>query len=183
MNLERLYADIDVSGVLRELEAHPELWDQNTARTASRESPHRESSDIVVRFRDPDDLRNPADYVSPHLAIFWPAWRALPSLRPIVFDLMDECEGTLLGGILITRIAAGRRIHPHIDRGWHAETMNCKAYVILQANDGCINRCGEETAIMLPGDAWRFNNLVEHSVENRGDTDRLAVIVTMRTEP
>lgn len=182
MNFQLLAAGIDVEPTLRELDTHPNLWDQNRARTSGVTSPHRESSDIVIRYRAIEELREPVDYVSPHLAVFWPAWHALPSLKPIVFRVAALCESTCLGGILITRIPAGRRIYPHTDGGWHAQTMNCKVYVILQANDHCFNRCGDETAVMRAGEAWRFNNLIEHSVENRGDTDRIAMIITMRTE-
>jgi hypothetical protein len=35
---------------------------------------------------------------------------------------------------------------------------------------------------MRAGEAWTFRNDIEHSVENGGKTDRIAVILTMHTE-
>ena len=36
---------------------------------------------------------------------------------------------------------------------------------------------------MSSGECWTFNNLLTHSVENRGDVDRICLIVSMRVEP
>jgi hypothetical protein len=35
---------------------------------------------------------------------------------------------------------------------------------------------------MKPGEAWTFDNLRTHSVENNGDTERVTLIVCARTE-
>ena len=40
--------------------------------------------------------------------MFYPAWHALPHLRPIVFGLMARLEAVQLGGVLITRVPAGK---------------------------------------------------------------------------
>jgi hypothetical protein len=34
---------------------------------------------------------------------------------------------------------------------------------------------------MHPGEIWEFNNLVTHAVYNRGDTERINLIVTLRS--
>jgi len=95
---------------------------------------------------------------------------------------MGLVHATYLGGILITRIPAGQMIYPHIDVGWHALTMTSKLYCVLAANDECINHCENEEVVMAAGSIWSFRNDVRHWVENNGDTDRIALIVTMRTE-
>lgn len=182
-HFRRLAEGIDPTEVLAQLAAQPELWDRNPERTRLvPNSPHRETSDIWVRFRDPAELHEPADYGEPHFAVFYPAWHALPALRPIVFAIMALVKAVYLGGILITRIPSGKCVYPHVDTGWHPEYLNRKVYVVLQANDSCINWCDDERVIMRAGDAWAFNNLVEHGVINQGDHDRISLIITMRAD-
>lgn len=134
-----------------------------------------------MRFRPIAELTSPEKFREPHFAEFYPAWHALPSLQPIVFDLMAKVQAVYLGGILITRISPGGKILPHDDIGsWHAEYHDCKVYVPLQANAQCVNHCLDESVVMQAGQAWIFNNLLTHSVDNDGETNRITAIVCMR---
>lgn len=178
----RLMEGIPVDAVIDQLDAHSELWNAHPDRLAEN-GPHAGCSDIWVRYKPLAALTGHRDFDEPHFAEFYPAWRALPALRPIVFGLMGMMEATYLGGILITRIPPGQSVKPHADAGWHATTMNCKIWVPLRANEDCINRCGDDAVVMRPGEAWMFDNAVTHSVENNGQTDRDCLIVTMKVEP
>jgi hypothetical protein len=181
-NFIRIASGIELLPVLLDLERQPELWNRNTARTAGG-GPHQAVSDIWVRFRDPTELSDRQAYSEMFTPVFYPAWSALPHLRPIVFGLMTRLEAVQLGGILITRVPAGKMVEPHNDRGrWHAEFFNTKAYVVLASNPGCYNTCDDETVVMAPGEAWVFNNLKEHSTVNAGETDRVTLIVSLRVE-
>lgn len=174
-------ADYDVAPVMAQLDARPDLWDARRDRTKAHT--FRQTSDIWVRYRPLAELTEPKKFAEPHFATWYPAWHALPALRPIVFSLMAKTEAVYLGGILITRIPAGGSIEPHHDRGsWHAEYLNTKVYVPLRANERCINRCLDEQIVISPGEAVSFNNLVTHSVHNNGDTERVTLIVCLRCE-
>jgi hypothetical protein len=179
---------IDVVPTLLALNRQPELWDEFTERKTAPGTPHSGMSDIWLRYRAREELTEPARYGEPHVPVFYPAWDRLPSLRPIVFNLMAYMSAVQLGGVMITRIPPGGQIDWHDDRGsWHAEFFNCKVYVPLQANDLCLNLAtmpGKETeiAVMKPGEAWSFDNLIPHAVENGGDTDRITLITCMRIE-
>lgn len=167
----------DIMELSEQLNAHPELWDQVTIRTTWEEGPFTETSDIWLRFGDDTET-----WGGPHFPVFYPAWDLLPALHPIVFDLMARIKATNLGGIWITRIPPGNSVKPHSDAGvWHAEFYPHKAYVIISGSN-CTNRYEDEEYNLLPGESWIFNNLVTHSVENHGDTERIAAIVCMRTE-
>jgi mannose-6-phosphate isomerase-like protein (cupin superfamily) len=182
-NFVKLCEGIDVSEILAQLNAHPELWDEHRQRKDAPDTPHGEMSDIWVRFRALEELTGPEKYKEPHFAVWYPAWEKLPALQPLVFALMGLVEATYLGGILITKIPPGGKILPHDDRGgWHAEYHNCKVYFPLQSNDGCVNVCEDETVVMRAGEMWTFDNLKVHSVENNGDEDRITVIISMRVE-
>lgn len=183
MHARMIAEGIDVAAALAQIDAAPGFWGQFPARTEG-QSPHRESQDIWLRFRPWAELTDRLKYGEPHFAVWYEAWHVLPALRPIVFDIMRLVEAEYVGGVLLTRIPAGARIHPHHDRGsWHAEWLNTKVYLILRANAACLNRYEDEAMVMRPGEAWRFNNLVSHSVENNGETERIALIITMRTSP
>jgi len=164
-----------------QLDAHPELWNTHGQRTVH--DTFYGTSDIWVRFRDPSELKEPKHFGEPHFPVWYPAWEKLPALQPIVFDLMARVKATHLGGILITRIPPHGGIKPHHDRGgWHAEHYRRKVYVPIKTTDQVSNHCEDETVIMRRGDAWWFENLVTHSVVNSGDTERVTLIVCMRTE-
>jgi hypothetical protein len=177
----KLADGLDVAPALRELAAHPALWDARTARKLAPGSPHAAMSDIWLRYRDPAELTCAADYLAPHDSVFYPAWRSLPAVQAIVGGLVGRLRPRRLGGILITRIPPGAGIAPHHDRGgWHAEFYDLKLYTILEGNPGCRNICEQETVVMKPGETWSFDNLRVHSVENRGVTPRTTLITCLR---
>lgn len=173
---------IDVDALRSQIHAQPELWNVHPNRTGFEGSPFAGSSDQWLRYRDPAELQDAADFRAPHWAVNYPSWYALPAAHDIVFNLMRAVRATYLGGVLLTKIPAGGRILPHHDRGsWHAENMNCKVYVPIVANDQCVNVCEDESLVIKVGDAVEFNNLLTHSVENNGDTDRITLIVCMKS--
>jgi hypothetical protein len=182
-NFRKITEGCDIAPVVAELRAHPELWNAYAERTHDPNSPHFGVPDIWVRFRPRRELVDTAAFREPHFAEFYPAWYVLPSLHSIVYDLMAKVRATYLGGILITKIPSGGQVKPHNDRGgWHAETMNMKVYVPLLAPAECVNFCEDESVVMQAGEAWHFDNLKEHSVENRSDSDRITAIICMRCE-
>jgi hypothetical protein len=177
-----LGSGIDVSGLNLELYRQPSLWNQHNARTDGPGS-FTGTDDIWIRFRPFGELTSSIAYTEPFALAFYDAWDLLPHLRPIVFGLMARCEAVHLGGILITRVPAGKRVAPHDDKGrWHSEHFKTKAYVPLMTNPACYNTCGDERVTMDVGSAWLFDNLEVHSTVNDGDTDRVTLIVSMRCE-
>ena len=178
----QLARNVDVLPLALELHRAPHLWDRNKARTTFENSPHRDSSDIWVRFRPAEELVSPQSHNEPYRSVFWPAWRELPALRPIIFGIMAQVSAVELGSILITRLAPGAMIHPHSDGGvgWSPEFYNTKAH--LTVSGASKSTCDGESVIMRPGDVWTFDNLKVHSVESVGDIDRICVIVSMRAE-
>jgi len=180
--LTRLSQGWPVAEVLAELDAHPELWGSWPSRTRSPISPHRETQDVFLRFRPAEEITSDAAYQAPHTPVWWPTVALLPSLRPVLFNLARVVEATEIGTGLITRIPPGCQVYPHIDPGWAARHYNAKLYLILRANSECLNICGEDRAVMAPGEVWAFRNDITHSVINGGETERIAVILTMRVE-
>jgi len=181
-HFQKIAAGVEVLPLVLDLYRQPELWNQHTARTGGAGS-FVGTDDIWVRFRDPSELDCREAFAEEFRCQWYPAWYALPHLRPIVFGLMSRVEAVELGGILITRVPAGGQVAPHDDRGrWHSEWFQTKAYLPLATNPGCYNTCGDERVVMQCGEAWLFDNLQVHSTLNEGSTDRITLIVSMRCE-
>lgn len=181
-NFLKIAEGIDFMPILHAVQRHPELWNEEKLRTTHPGTPHSEVDDILLRFNDLEPYRKNADAASildEHESIFYPAWHKLPQVRPIIFDLMRRVEGIRLGRVLITRLAPGKAITPHVDGGSHAEYFD-RYHVILQNNPGSMFRAGNEQVCMRPGEVWWFDNAQEHEVINNSIDDRLTMIIDVR---
>lgn len=177
---EKIAAGLDVSAVLDQLAQHPELWGQQAARLGAG-SPHAESTDIWLRFRDLEEYKilygsNMASFCDEHVSVWLPPAELLPAAKEIAEQIAGERP---LGGVLLTRLPPGARIGRHADAGWHAEAHD-KFYVALQVRPG-MRFCWDTAAIYaVNGDVYSFRNDVPHWVENPTDTVRISMIVCVR---
>jgi hypothetical protein len=108
------------------------LWDTNTARTSSPESPHHECHDIWARYAPPSEY----GITGPHTSVWYPVVTAGP-LKPVLrlaAEVMAYVDGKDLGGVLITKIDPGKSVKPHTDHGWHAEHYE-KFAVSIEADE------------------------------------------------
>jgi hypothetical protein len=177
----RIASGIDVGPAMAQIDANPQLWNTYDNRRSG-ESPHRESSDMWLRYRDPALLKTAADFRYEHESVFYPAWRTLTALHPIAETITGILNPTRIGGFLMTRIPPGCQVYPHHDRGsWHAEYYDMKVWIPLRANDRCINWVEDEAMVWEPGTAWHHDNLKTHAVENWGDTERVCLILCFRS--
>lgn len=182
-NFEKIICGVSIDLLLRQLEANPQLWNQNPERKIGVASPHAQMSDIWLRFRDKSELNEVRNYGEPHIPRWYPSADKLTEIKRIALDMMAQFRAVQLGGILITKIPPGGKILPHDDRGrWHPEFFNTKIYIPLKSNLGCVNICEDDSVNMKAGEVWTFDNLKTHSVENNGDTDRITLIISMRCE-
>ena len=172
--------------MLSDLARNPEIWDEFNERRTAPNSPHQGMTDVWVRARARDELTNPLALREAHYPVFYPVWAKLPSMHHVVWTLMAMAKGTHLGNVLITRIPPGGQILPHVDTGWAPEHFDQKFYIVLAGNEAVTNYCGEgdeeEAVVMLPGSIWAFENRVSHRVINNGETDRISLIVTLRSD-
>lgn len=187
-NFLKIAEGMDVNSVMAAIDAHPELWDSHRERKTSVGSPHSRMSDIWVRYNDIARFADRKSFNDEHVPVWYDAWAKYPdvraALRPIIFGLMAEVGGEMLGGVLITRIPPGGGIAPHVDEGWHVEYYD-KFYVSLRSAPGAEFFCDEggvEALNPKEGEIWRFDNRKNHWVENRSDQDRITLIVCIRMD-
>lgn len=169
---------VDVAPLLWALQAHPELWNQNTARTEDPSSPHHEVSDIWVRYAPLEIAGQPG----PHDSVWYDsAAPILPTVKAIVYPLMHLVQGDRLGGVLITKIPARKTCKPHHDDGWHAMYYR-KMAVQIQSSPDQRFTVEEDWLEPHPGDIYEFQNQYEHWVANPTEHDRITMIVCVRTD-
>jgi quercetin dioxygenase-like cupin family protein len=160
---------------LREFLESCDYWDERPHRRNYEGSPHKEMVDIWARFGDPSDLLNP------HEARWYPVANEAPDLIDICLSVFDYVDGSVLGGVLITKLPAGGEIKHHIDTGWHAEEYD-KFYIPITRPEGS-RFCFESGDILgAPGDCYWFRNDVSHWVLNDGNSDRITLIVCIKTD-
>jgi len=170
-------AGVNVVPLLNAIMRDPALWNQHTLRTDHPNTAHAAVDDIWLRFNEIEDVEGVIDDTE---CVNYPAWWALPQARPLIFSLMAQVEGERLGRVLITRLAPGRKITPHVDGGAPA-TYYDRFHIVLNSAPGCLFRAGDETIHMGAGQVWWFDNTQEHEVINNSVDDRIHLIVDIRT--
>jgi hypothetical protein len=169
----------DVADVVDRIHANPQLWNLHTLRTVEYAGPHSQVSDIWVRYNamenyDGDRVR----FNDAHESSWYEAADIL-RVKPLVMDLFSFVGGTRLGGVLITKIPAGGKCLPHVDRGWHA-TYYEKYAISLAANDGQAFCFDGQRHICRTGESFWFENQYTHWVDNDSDEDRMTLICCIR---
>lgn len=166
---------LNVAPIYWALQSRPYLWNENPSRTESPESPHHGLDDIWARFVSPE-----LDASTPQESIWYPSADVL-GVKEICLNIMHAVGGTELGGVLITRIPAGKECKPHTDPGWHARKYQKFAVQITSApgQEFCFEDGKLET---MPGDLFWFDNQYLHWVTNPTSYERITMIVCIRKE-
>lgn len=122
---------------------------------------------------------NPAEFIEQHESAWYPVVKEIPSVIPIVFDVMRDVRGTRLGGVLITKIPAGETCKPHRDGGWHAGYYEKFAVQLASAEGQAF--CFESKSLSArPGELYTFDNSQTHWVVNHSPHDRMTLIICIR---
>lgn len=176
MKIERIASGLPVAAIRWALQESPQLWNQHRERTESPDSPHYGLDDIWARYGDP---KRAVDGQA-HDARWYPAADLL-GIRDTCHDLMRAVRGVELGGVLITRIPAGKEVRPHIDPGWHARRYEKYGVQITSAPGQLFCFDGEQLETR-PGDVFWFDNAHTHWVTNPTNHERITMIVCIRRE-
>ena len=185
-NFLRIGQNAATMPLLLELQRQPELWNRDLERLDFAGSPHRETSDVWLRYKDKRPHVESGDFSGfndPHYGVWYPSYYALPAARPLIFSLMSSVLGEALGGVLIYKIPPGKRIYPHVDTGWHVEYFD-KFNLALQCDPNTVFRypgSGEEMRVQT-GDVHWFRNDLEHEVVNEGKEDHIVMTVCIHVD-
>jgi Aspartyl/Asparaginyl beta-hydroxylase len=165
-----------------QLRRNPQIWNQIPYRTQFAWSPHREVDDIWVRYNALENFTGdgPA-FNSEHRSVWYPVISQIPEAKLLALELFSLVAGERLGGVLITRVPAGKQVYPHTDPGWHARYYE-KFIIQVTGNDRQRFCFKDEELVAQPGQCYWFDNQFEHWVVNDSDEDRISLIVCLRRE-
>lgn len=185
-NFMKISEGANVLPLLLALKRRPEIWKEDTYLRDYPQSPFGEMESVILRF-PPRSVHETEEALKNHLAHFdehenvdQPIFSLLPEARPLIFGLMNFCQGERLGRVMINKLAAGGSIFPHADTPSHANYYS-RFHIVLQSEAGVFFRCGEENVYMATAEVWWFNNKLEHEVMNNSASDRIHMIVDIRT--
>ena len=176
-NILTLTRGLNVMQLALQLKRNPQLWNQRRERTQNPDSPHREVDDIWLRYGGGsyDESRQP------HTSVWLDAATVLPETKTHARAIMSLVHGDALGGVLITRVPPGARVHPHTDNGWHAQEYDKFALQISGHQQQAFCYADGEH-VTLPGDLYWFNNQAEHWVINDSPVERITMIVCVKLD-
>lgn len=176
--INKLDINFDVSGLSRWL-SKCDLWGEYTMRSDAKGSPHKQMTDIWVRYKDPEPCLSSGDWSSFFLEHDSDWLKDVPFVKGICKKLMKFTKGSRLGGVLITKIKPGGEIIPHIDSGWHAKYYD-KYYVAIDNKKGSVF-CYDDVVIEpVNGEVHAFRNDKKHWVKNDSLFDRVAMIICIK---
>lgn len=182
----RIGQGLDVIPLMAAIYRQPYLWREDTYLRDYPQGPFGDVDSIILRFPKKIIAATQAEAEQhlltndQHESINTPSYDRLPEARPLVMNLMQYVGGTRLGRVIINRIRPGGVITPHIDTKDHAEYYR-RHHIVLQSAPGVDFRCEDEHACMATGEVWWMNNAVEHEVINNSATDRIHLIIDIRS--
>ena len=170
-----------VAAVVRELERNSEFWDLHTDRTQRYATPHRDVSDIWLRFNDIANMGSDrvAFFNGEHESVWYPCADVLQRAKRLAQEVFRDVGGSQLGGVLITRIPPGGMVRPHKDGGWHAGFYE-KFAVQLKGNAKQAFHFEDSSLSAEPGQLYTFDNSRLHWVTNDSDDNRITMIVCVK---
>jgi hypothetical protein len=170
----------DVSRLQAELAA-TDAWDAIRLRTEPPGSPHREVSDIWVRYNPIEnydgDMRT---FNNEHTSEWYPV--DLPETRALALRIGKDLKALSIGAVLVTKIPPGKQVYPHVDQGWHARHYE-KFALQVKGNDKQAFHFQDEDLVTHDGDLFWFDNAYPHWVTNDSDQERITLIVCVRRMP
>ena len=135
-------------------------------------SAHPHSAHIVFRFPP----RYPATHEDARPTEHWQPWADV--LTPLLALVADGCglESPGFAKVMLSRLDAGGTVPRHVDTNPSSQVPH-KVHLPVITNPDVAFVVGGERRHLPVGCAVEINNMLEHSVENRGRTPRVHLIV------
>jgi hypothetical protein len=82
-----------------------------------------------------------------------------------------------LGSVRLLKLAAGAEIDAHVDGGLCYEVGEARVHIPVRTNPEVDFRLNGQRLVMSEGSFWYINANMAHSVANRGQTDRIHLVI------
>lgn len=179
INFARLATDLNIKPLLEILKVSEQAFNETTERQSSKNSPHVHTK--VVVLRGPSEKTQESHQESIEAINYEVDTNIVEEVESLLRPILQALSVKELGYIMITSLKAGESILPHEDQGVYARYYN-RYHIPLYSEEGNTFTCGEETVSMQEGDLWIFNHLIEHTVINNSNQDRLHLIFDATTK-
>lgn len=94
---------------------------------------------------------------------------------PYISEIMSAL-GCVWGRSRLMGLAPGKDVPSHVDTHHYWRT-HLRIHIPVITNPGVLFTCGEETVHMDAGECWLFDSFQWHRVENRGETQRIHLVI------
>lgn len=188
-NFQKLGEGVSVLQLMLAIQRHQKsstIWKDDTYLRDYPQGPFGDCESIILRFSSLSGLEgkkaleeDPQNF-DQHECVDQPVFKLLPEARGLIFNLMSFVQGERLGRVIINKINPGGRIYPHSDSEAHAGYYD-RFHIVLNSSAGVDFRCGDEHVYMETGSCWWFNNKIEHEVVNNSATERIHMVIDIRT--
>ena len=171
---------IDVTPLLSELAAAPEMWLADTSRQRKVRC-QRDTENIFLRVAKkplPPGASNANDV---HECRTTKTARRFPEALAFCQQVAD-LEGGGLGRVTLVALQPGGWVRPHVDTGEYYRVRE-RYHLVLKSATGSPLTCAGETVVMREGELWIFDNKSEHEARNPSDTPRVHLIFDVLPMP
>lgn len=178
MNFDKVMSGLyeEADAILNSIGEDSVMWNWLPLRTAFDGSPHEEVQDVALRGPLFQAGKTLADLQNEILCHNYPVMKGLPHVYQTCLNIMYHVRGEALGRVVITKLKPGGKIYPHKDEGEAADIYD-RYHLVLQGDEGNTFIVNGEEQVMRVGELWWVNNHDLHSVENRGEEDRIHMII------
>lgn len=108
--------------------------------------------------------------------------RFIKDLEEVKKILTDKLGKGFLQSAILINLPAGKEVARHVDTADSINNLN-RVHIPIQTNEHCYFEVGGEVVFMKEGEIWEINNSEKpHSVQNKGDTDRIHLLLDWRVK-
>lgn len=176
----RIAAGINVTPILAELDAAPELWLADTSRQRKVRC-QRDTQNIFLRVARkplPPGVANANDVHESRTAR-----SAARFPRTLGFcQKVAELQGGALGRAALVALQPRGWVRPHIDLGAYYRLRD-RYHLVARSRGGSPLTSGGETVVMREGELWVFDNKAKHDARNPTDEPRVHLIFDVSPAP
>lgn len=188
-NFYKVGDNLQVGSLMLALQRHEKasnIWKEDTYLRSFPQGPFGDCESVILRFptrtqhETEEALKGHLKDFDQHECYDTDAFKLLTEARSLVFGLMAFVQGERLGRVVINKLKPGGVIYPHSDGEEHAKYYD-RFHIVLHSSPGVVFRAESEKVYMATGEAWWFNNAVEHEVINNSADDRIHLVIDIRT--
>lgn len=164
----QLSMPVDVASMQREVLALTEPWNLHFNRK------HYEGEWTVFPLRVPGGERDRIvpDNIHDEAVVNTPQMKACPSIQALI----DGFECPVLS-VRLLKLKTGAVIKPHRDHELSFENGEARLHFPIFTNEGVEFFIEDKLLRMREGQCWYINANLQHHVANKGNTDRIHLVV------